>query len=209
LSSRPASETGASIWRSHQCAASNAVGQGRDTTASVQVMAFDLDLSVVMNRNDPHFDDRLPVLVRFLRVDPVHEMTGAIRPAVTIRWHCSTPERSGLHCGKRSCRHRLVSAASSPEPPTSVGLACRPVGALRRHLMKQGQSSGENRLLGLMVTGQIGVDAEQLRDTGFAWAMPDGCSAGMSTAGSPTSVLGSAPLPQTRRCSGTRWSRSR
>src|SRR6476620_11218259 len=28
-------------------------------------------------------------------------------------------------------------AASSSEPPASVGLACRPVGAWRRHLMKQ------------------------------------------------------------------------
>ena len=28
-------------------------------------------------------------------------------------------------------------AASSSEPPTSMGLACRPVGAWRRHLVKQ------------------------------------------------------------------------
>jgi hypothetical protein len=41
-----------------------------------------------------------------------------------------------LHRGRRSCRHRLVPAASSSEPPTSVGLACRPVGASRRQLMK-------------------------------------------------------------------------
>lgn len=40
-------------------------------------------------------------------------------------------------CGRRSCRHRLVPTTSSSEPPTSVGLACRPVGAWRRHLVKQ------------------------------------------------------------------------
>jgi len=40
--------------------------------------------------------------------------------------------RSGLHRGRRSCLHRLVETASSSEPPTSVGLACRPVGAWRR-----------------------------------------------------------------------------
>ena len=33
--------------------------------------------------------------------------------------------------------HRLVSAASSSEPPTSVGLAHRPVGAWRRQLVKR------------------------------------------------------------------------
>jgi hypothetical protein len=33
--------------------------------------------------------------------------------------------------------HRLVCGASSSEPPTSMGLACRPVGAWRRPLMKQ------------------------------------------------------------------------
>jgi hypothetical protein len=42
----------------------------------------------------------------------------------------------GLHRGRRSCPHLLMQAASSSEPPTSVGLACRPVGACRRHLMK-------------------------------------------------------------------------
>ena len=30
-----------------------------------------------------------------------------------------------------------LQTASSSEPPASVGLACRPVGACRRHLMKQ------------------------------------------------------------------------
>ena len=40
-------------------------------------------------------------------------------------------------CRRRfSCRHKLASAASSSEPPTSVGLACRPVGAWRRQLVK-------------------------------------------------------------------------
>jgi hypothetical protein len=38
-----------------------------------------------------------------------------------------------------------VSAASSSEPPTSVGLACRPVGAWRRHLVKRIQSTGDSR----------------------------------------------------------------
>ena len=33
-------------------------------------------------------------------------------------------------------------AASSSEPPTSVGLACRPVGACRRHLVKHLDSTG-------------------------------------------------------------------
>ncbi len=41
----------------------------------------------------------------------------------------------------------------------------------------------------LMVTGQIGVDAELLCDTGLRLAMPDGCSARTTTGGSPTSVL--------------------
>jgi hypothetical protein len=89
-----------------------------------KVDAFDFDPSVVMNGNDLHFDDRLLVLVRFLRLDPVHEVAGTIRPAGTIPRHCSTPERSGLHCGRRSCQHRLVPAASSPGPPASVGLVC-------------------------------------------------------------------------------------
>src|SRR5271167_2343950 len=47
--------------------------------------------------------------------------------------------------GRRSCPHRLVPAASSSEPPTSVGLACRPVGAWRRHLVKRIQSTGDSR----------------------------------------------------------------
>jgi hypothetical protein len=38
--------------------------------------------------------------------------------------------------GGALARHRSVSATSSSGPPGSVGLACRPVGALRRHLMK-------------------------------------------------------------------------
>ena len=48
--------------------------------------------------------------------------------------------------GGALARHRLVSAASSSEPPTSVGLACRPVGAWRRHLVKQINYTGMNRL---------------------------------------------------------------
>src|ERR1700677_2072119 len=41
--------------------------------------------------------------------------------------------------------HQLVLAASSSEPPTSVGLACCPVGAWRRHLMKQFHSTRDGR----------------------------------------------------------------
>ena len=48
--------------------------------------------------------------------------------------HCRCPS---LRRGRRSCPHREVLAASSSEPPTSVGLACRPVGAWRRHLVKR------------------------------------------------------------------------
>jgi hypothetical protein len=42
--------------------------------------------------------------------------------------------------GDALAEHRLVPAASSSEPPTSVGLACCLVGACRRHLVKQGHS---------------------------------------------------------------------
>ena len=73
-----------------------------------QVVTFDFDTSVVMNGNDLHFDDRLPVLVRFLPLDPMHEVAGAIRPAGTIPGHCSTPERSGLRMGGALAGHRLV-----------------------------------------------------------------------------------------------------
>jgi hypothetical protein len=59
---------------------------------------------------------------------------------------------SSVRCAKcrpfterRSCPHRLVQAASSCEPPTSVGLACRPVGACRRHLVKRMNYTGFNR----------------------------------------------------------------
>ena len=47
--------------------------------------------------------------------------------------------------GRRSCQHRSVPAASSSEPPASVGLACRPVGAWRRHLVKGLQYNGESQ----------------------------------------------------------------
>ena len=47
--------------------------------------------------------------------------------------------------GGALARHQLVSAASSSEPPTSMGLACRPVGAWRRHLVRQRQCMGRNR----------------------------------------------------------------
>jgi len=46
-----------------------------------QVLTLDFDTSVVMNGNDLHFEDRLPVLERFLALDPVHEVAGAVRPA--------------------------------------------------------------------------------------------------------------------------------
>lgn len=51
--------------------------------------------------------------------------------------------------------HRLMLAASSSEPPAIVGLACRPVGAWRRHLVKldsftighrHGAASGAGRI---------------------------------------------------------------
>src|SRR5271156_401390 len=66
-------------------------------------MAFDLDLSVVMNGNDPHLVNRLSVLMRLLCLDPVHQVAGAIRPTGTIPRHRSAPERLGLHYGRRSC----------------------------------------------------------------------------------------------------------
>ena len=85
-----------------------------------------------------------------MRVLPRHSPTlratiSAPKRLGTRERHCSTSERSGLHCGRRSCRHRFVPAASSSEPPTSVGLACCPVGAWRRHLVKQRQCTDTNR----------------------------------------------------------------
>ncbi|MDT5317732.1 MAG: hypothetical protein QOD88_254 [Mycobacterium sp.] len=52
---------------------------------------------------------------------------------------------SELPLGRRSCPHRLVLAASSSAPPASVGLACRPVGAWRRHLVKQSHHTTDRR----------------------------------------------------------------
>jgi hypothetical protein len=52
---------------------------------------------------------------------------------VRVLGHC--PSLSRPPHRRRSCPHRLVLAASSSEPPTSVGLACRLVGAWRRHLV--------------------------------------------------------------------------
>ena len=43
-----------------------------------QVIAFDFDVSVVMNGNHLHFNDRLLVLVRFFGLDPVHKVAGTI-----------------------------------------------------------------------------------------------------------------------------------
>ena len=61
------------------------------------------------------------------------ESVGAAPRITNVRWRRYQRHRPN-YLG--SCRHRLVPAAWSSEPPTSVGLACRPVGAWRRHLMK-------------------------------------------------------------------------
>jgi hypothetical protein len=44
---------------------------------------------------------------------------------------------SGLHEGGALTRTRGVGPLRHSEPPVSLGLACRPVGACRRHLVKQ------------------------------------------------------------------------
>ena len=88
-----------------------------------------------------------------VEMDPVDEVAGAVRVAPII---CAgkipdipRDEDSivpSLHW-RRSCPHRSVRAASSSEPPASVGLACRPVGACRRHLVKRVQfMRGQRRL---------------------------------------------------------------
>ena len=51
----------------------------------------------------------------------------------------------GTSRNKDGHSHRWCRAASSSEPPTSVGLACRPVGACRRHLVKRINYAGFNR----------------------------------------------------------------
>ena len=51
--------------------------------------------------------------------------------SVIARPSFGPPQREALLPGTGWCQ-----AASSSEPPTSVGLACRPVGAWRRHLVK-------------------------------------------------------------------------
>src|ERR1700677_3676641 len=58
-----------------------------------------------------------------------------------------TPEigASAAAARRRSCGHGLVLAASSSEPPASVGLACRLVGAWRRHLVKQTHYKADGR----------------------------------------------------------------
>jgi hypothetical protein len=45
-------------------------------------------------------------------------------------------------------RHRLVRPLRHPSHPASVGLACRRVGAWRRHLVKQINCTGRNSLPG-------------------------------------------------------------
>jgi hypothetical protein len=60
--------------------------------------------------------------------------------------HGTASSRSGLHRGRRSCLHLLMQPASShPSHPASVGLACRPVGTWRRHLVKRLDSTGTAR----------------------------------------------------------------
>jgi len=60
-------------------------------------------------------------------------------------WGMVRPSRSGLHRGRRSCPHRLVPAASSSEPPTSVGLAqpsSRSLAAATREASHRGTRRG-------------------------------------------------------------------
>ena len=79
-----------------------------------------------------------PSSCRLRPLNPVHEVAGAVRTAGTILRHRSYSRHIGASADpRRSCPHRLMLTASSSEPPASVGLACRPVGAWRRQLVKQ------------------------------------------------------------------------
>lgn len=84
-----------------------------------------------------------------IRSWPTEPVAGRSLTSASCGHACSDqpPEAAGCGCD-RSCavrrswplaRHRLVPAASSSEPPASVGLARRPVGAWRQRLVKQGQ----------------------------------------------------------------------
>ena len=72
-----------------------------------------------------------------------------------------------------------MSAASSSEPPTSVGLACRPVGAWRRHLVKRTRSTRRYR-------HAVGTN-EQFGGAGMQRFQ---------------SLTGSIPVPRTTVCAG-------
>lgn len=84
-------------------------------------------------------------------LNPLHHVAGVVRHAFTLRT-CKVEnfERHGNSRftslpWRRSCPYRLMRAASSSEPPASVGLACRPVGAWRRHLVKLVQRNPASR----------------------------------------------------------------
>src|SRR5271166_1013505 len=68
-----------------------------------------------------------------------------------------------LQLGGALTQHRSVLAASSSEPPASMGLACRPVGAWRRHLVKQINYTGRKSLPGDLAVwdGHVAMDRRQ------------------------------------------------
>src|SRR6476646_8615668 len=64
-------------------------------------------------------------------------------------------------------------AASSSEPPASVGLACRPVGAWRRHLVKQLDSTRGGPAHGhIVIVGGLAA----VRASGAVYAVDNGLS---------------------------------
>ena len=74
---------------------------------------------------------------------------------------------------RRSCPHRSVLAASSSEPPRSVGLAHRPVGAWRRHLVKQlGLYEESPRARAHVIDGGLAA----VRASGAVYAVDNGLS---------------------------------
>src|SRR5260370_12409478 len=88
-----------------------------------QVVTFDFDAAVVVNGNDLHFDNRLPVLVRLLPLNPMHEVAGAVRTAGTILRHRSYSRHVGPPpSGGALADTGLVPAASSSEPPSERGV---------------------------------------------------------------------------------------
>ena len=109
-----------------------------------QVLALDLDPPVAAKR-DRYVDEGLIALTGLLGVNPVDFVAGAVGPAGPPDWnpivgHCATPECRASRSeallptpdGHGPLRH--------PSHPASVGLACRPVGAWRRQLVKRLQS---------------------------------------------------------------------